>query len=465
MSLKYLHNIRKALWFRLTLWYSTIFILSSVLLFAVIYYFLSSMLLKQNREAIISEVSEVTVGYITSGMASLEKEMTVVKRSRKKQPFFIRVAGAENNTIEIFFPYQWTEFDLKKLEVISPDEKKWIRLPARDEGHFLEVKSARLPDGNWLQVGLSTENREKVLDRFREIFASVTVLMVLLGFTGGILLAFRALRPVQHLVHTVQSITQGRMEARVPRTGVGDELDDLARLLNEMLEKIEVLINAMKGSLDNVAHDLRTPMTRLRNKAERALQISGNEDHYKEALSDCLEESERILRMLNILMDISEAETGIMHLDKRKTNIKDLLDGVADLYQYVAEENILSINKKAPEGLEAMVDPDRMGQALANLLDNAVKYTLTGGEISVEAFKEDQEIVVNIKDTGIGIPREALPRIWDRLYRADPGHLRTGLGLGLSQVKAIVEAHAGRIEVRSEPGKGSVFSIRLPAAP
>jgi signal transduction histidine kinase len=456
MSLNSLRNVKR------TLWYSTIFILSSVLLFAVTYYFFSSTILKQNHEAILSEVNEITAEYITSGMASLEKEMDIIKKSRKKQPFFIRLAGTANNTLQVFFPYQWTEFDLKKLEDIKLDEKKWISLPSRDEEYFLEVNSTRLLDGNWLQVGLSTEDRHKVLERFREIFMSVIILMALLGFMLGILLAFRALRPLQHLVRTVQSISSGKMESRVSRTGAGDELDDLSRPFNEMLEKIETLIGALKGSLDNVAHDLRTPMTRFRNKAETALQIRGDEERYREALADCLEESERILRMLNTLMDISEAETGIMRLDKRKTNIKNLLENVGDLYHYVAEENNLSINQKTHEDLHAMVDPDRMGQALANLLDNAVKYTPSGGQISLEAIKQDQEIIIHVKDTGTGIPVESLPRIWDRLYRADPSRPKTGLGLGLAQVKAIIEAHNSRIEVASEHEKGSVFSIHLP---
>ncbi len=408
------------------------------------------------------EVNEITAEYVSSGMASLEKEMNIIKKSRKKQPFFIRVAGTGNHTLRIFFPYQWTEFDLKRLEGMRPDKKKWISLPSRDEEYSLEVNSTRLSDGNWLQVGLSTEGRNKVLERFRGIFAGVMILMVLMGFMVGTFLAFRALRPVQDIVRTVQSITLGRMGSRVPRTGVGDELDDLAMLFNEMLEKIETLIDVMRCSLDNVAHDLRTPLTRLRSKAERALQIRGDEERYREAFAGCIEETEKILRMLNTLMDISEAEGGIMQLDKRRINISDLLENVADFYLYVAEENLLFMSQKIEEDLHAVADPDRIGQVLANLLDNAVKYTPAGGRISIEAIKQGREIVVHIKDSGIGIPAEALPRIWDRLYRADPSRSKPGLGLGLTLVKAIIDAHGGRIEVTSEPEKGSVFSIHLP---
>lgn len=399
---------------------------------------------------------------MTSGMSSLEKEMDIIRKSRKKQPYFIRVAGAGNNTLEIFFPYQWTEFDLKRLEGIDPASKEWISLPARNGDYYLAVHTARLPDGNWLQVGLSTEDRQRVMQKFREMFTSVVLLMTFLGFLFGVFMSFRALRPIQKIIQTVESITSGRMESRVPRTETGDELDDLARLFNGMLEKIEALINAMKSSLENVGHDLRTPMTRLQNKAEKALQIDGDEAHFREAIAGCLEESERILRMLNMLMDISEAESGIMHLEKKRTDITHLVEDVAEFYLYVAEENNLFMNRNIPEGLHAVVDPDRIGQALANLLDNAVKYTPAGGHISIEAMKQDRGIVIRIKDTGIGIPGEALPRIWDRLYRADPSRSTTGLGLGLTQVKAIIEAHGGRIEITSEPEKGSVFTIHLP---
>ncbi|MGM0425827.1 MAG: sensor histidine kinase [Thermodesulfobacteriota bacterium] len=400
-------------------------------------------------------------GYVSSGMASLEKEMNIIKKSRKELPFFIRVATAQNHTVEIFFPYQWTEFDLRALEGMDPDKRKWISIPARDGEYSLEVASARLPDGNWLQVGLSTEDRQKVLNRFGEMFTGVFLLIASLGFLFGILMAFRALRPIQKMTQTVQSIIGGNMESRVSRTGAGDELDDLATLFNEMLDKIETLITAMKSSLENVGHDLRTPITRLQNKAERGL-LGGDEAYYREALAGCLEEAERILRMLNTLMDISEAETGIMHLKKKQTHITHLTKEVAEFYQYVAEENRLFMHQNIQEELLANVDRDRVGQALANLMDNAVKYTLTGGQITINAVQQNREIVIQVEDTGIGIPDDAIPKIWDRLYRVDPSRSTTGLGLGLPQVKAIIEAHGGWIDVSSEAGEGSVFTIHLP---
>ncbi len=448
----------------MTLWYSTIFILSSFLLFVLAYFLLSSSLSRQDQETIQSKLEELSALYETGGMASLEKEVTVEKKFEKKAPLLIRVAGRGNKALLLVIPYQWAEFDIKKLEKIpSPTNMTWIRLPAKHNKHVLEIASVRLTNDYVLQAGKSTEYREKVLRHFREIFMAVMIPLVLLGLLGGAFLAFRALRPVRHLITTIRSIGTGRMDARVPRPQTGDELDELVLLFNGMLERIETLINGMRDSLDNVAHDLRTPMTRLRGVAEIALQSNQNVEVCQEALASCLEESERILKMLNTLMDISEAETGVMKLDQELVDVLGLMEGVLDIYQYVAEEKDIAIQLNISDGLYMIADPIRISQALANLMDNAIKYTPYGGRIDIEAHKLGREIVIVFNDSGIGIPREELPKIWDRLYRGDQSRSQKGLGLGLSLLRAIIKSHKGRVEVFSEPGKGSTFSLYLPA--
>ncbi len=463
MSLKRLSNISKTIGFRLTVLYLGIFVLSALLLFVILYFFLSAALSKHDREMVLSKLDELSVEYKTAGITSLETRLTANRKLQKQHSLFIRVADAKNNTFRLYLPYQWAEFDIQELEKITPDNKRtWIRLPAMDDEFALEVASTRLSDGQWLQVGISTEGRETVLHRFRETFASVVIALVFLGFICGWFLSSRALRPIRHLIRTVQSIDTGKMAVRVPGRETGDELDELVRLFNGMLEKIETLINAMKGSLDNVAHDLRTPMTRFRNIAETALQTDGNEMLCREALGTCLEESDRILRLLNTLMDISEAETGVMRLDRVVVDIAALVEGIVDVYGYVAEEKDLRVHINIPNGLYVTADRERMSQVLANLLDNAIKYTPPGGQIFFEACRRQGEVIISIKDTGKGISQRDLPRIWDRLYRGDHDRSQMGLGLGLSQVKAIIEAHNGRIDVVSEPGKESTFSIYLP---
>ena len=252
------------------------------------------------------------------------------------------------------------------------------------------------------------------------------------------------------------------MDVRAPTTHTGDELDVLAALFNALLEKIKTLITGMQSSLDNVAHDLRTPLMRLRGIAETALRSEQSPEVLREALMDSLEESERIASMLNALMDISEADAGMMKLHLEDVNLLKLIKDVVELYHYVAEEKDIRIYTSCAKDLYLAVDPNRIRQVLANLLDNAVKYTPPEGRVDIEIFRKEYEIVITVRDTGIGIPPEELPKVWDRLYRGDKSRSERGLGLGLSLVKAIVEAHKGHVDVSSVPGGGSSFYIYLP---
>jgi len=254
------------------------------------------------------------------------------------------------------------------------------------------------------------------------------------------------------------------MDARVLTSQTGDELDELVTLFNTMLEKIETLIKGMHGSLDAVAHDLRTPLARLRGTAEMALRSEQTQDASREALADCVEEADRILTMLNTLMDISEAETGAMKLQMDNIDISELIKDTVELYAHVAEDKNVSLHASSPDDLFLSADANRMRQVMANLMDNAVKYTPSGGRIDLEAFQLDHQAVITVKDTGAGISSEDTPKIWNRLYRSDQSRSQRGLGLGLSLVKAVVQAHNGRIEVSSEPGVGSLFTLYLPTS-
>ena len=318
-----------------------------------------------------------------------------------------------------------------------------------------------------LEVASTTDPWSRIGPLLRAAVLSLLLGALLFGVIGGAYLVRRALRPVAALASTAEAVVQsGDLSRRVDVSGGGSgELEELALLVNRMLERNQTLVRSMREALDNVAHDLRTPLTRLRGIAEVALR-SDDPEQRPEALADCIEESDRALIMLRTLMDISEAEAGIMKLERAPVDLRAIAAETVELYEQVAEDAGVSLSLLAGPSVAAFADGSRLRQAVANLVDNALKYTPRGGHVSVETSlaAEAREARLVVRDDGRGIPADAIPRIWDRLYRVDPSRAERGLGLGLSLVKAIAVAHGGRVEVDSAPGRGSSFLLTLPVA-
>ncbi|HET6409547.1 MAG TPA: ATP-binding protein, partial [Chthoniobacteraceae bacterium] len=388
-----------------------------------------------------------------------------LRRGRPQKAFYVRVTDAQNNTAFLRDPDEWVEFSpslLRHPENTAENEKAWLRLHSRD-GYFLEVASSRFPDGTILQVGKTSEDARDLLSRFRYFAILAVSFLIPIGFIGAAYLSMRLLRPVRQLSETVVGILKtGSFAARVPSRQTGDELDELIGLFNALLSRIGSLVRAMKDSLDNVAHDLRTPMTRLRNVAHATLEKDADLPTTREALVECVEESERVMTMLNTLMDIAEAENGLLRIKRTQVPVAAMLGDIVDLYQAVADEEGVTISMEASDITMVNGDAVLLRRAIANLIDNAIKYTPSGGKVAVCAFRQGENVMISVKDSGIGVSLDDLPRIWERLYRGDKSRSKRGLGLGLSFVRAIIHAHGGHVSAESTTGKGSTFRVQLP---
>jgi signal transduction histidine kinase len=431
---------------RLALWYATLFVIGSLAIVLLTYYLTAVSLTQRDRQILQGKLGDYTAAYLRGGINLLANTVRVEQRAAPER-LFVRV------------------IDRGVEAVVLSDSEGWD--PAR-----LETASVQLADGTLVQVGKSTEAREALLARFRAALGLVTLSIVVIALTGGWLVTQSALFPIRRLTQAVRQIIRtGRTDARVPLAGTGDALDELTALFNAMLDKIEGLVAAMRHSLDNVSHDLRTPLTRLRGTAEMALAGPLDVERYRDALADCVEESDRVLVMLNTLMDISEAESGAMQLQREPVALGDVVARATDLYREVADaKGVAMVVRSGTDAQDATSQPDavvmgdrtRLEQVAANLIDNALKYTPPGGRVEVEIGADDQGAMLRVRDTGPGIPAAEMPRIFDRLFRGDTSRTERGLGLGLSLVKAVVEAHGGTVSVESEPGRGAVFTVRLP---
>jgi signal transduction histidine kinase len=423
---------------RLALWYSTLFIVGAILIVFLTYLLTAASLAQRDRQIIDSKLGEYATVYRRGGVRALADTVRA-EQSTAPERLFVRIVDRGTEALVLSNVQGWD--------------------PAS-----LEIRTLPLGGGAFVQVGKSSEARRDLLARFRAVLALVTLSIVLLALTGGWLATQSAVQPIRRLTAAVGRIVRtGKTDERVAIAPHEDEaINELTRLYNAMLDKIEGLVTGMRGALDNVSHDLRTPLTRLRGAAELALAGPPEVDRYRDALADCVEETDRVLVMLDTLMDISEAESGAMPLARERVPLREVVDRAIDLYHEVADAKGVQLEAPVVEDLTVTGDRVRLEQVAANLIDNAVKYTPGGGRVTVGVRRERDLAVLWVADTGRGIPPDDLPRIWERLFRGDESRTERGLGLGLSLVKAVVEAHGGTVEVQSEPGRGATFSVALP---
>lgn len=388
-----------------------------------------------------------------------------------KDDLFLRLEGHETGDLFLCSPGCEGFFDEETVKNLPPKTRDaGLFLGGHHPQHLWAVASLPLEPrdgGGFLQAGKSLRAGEEVLDGFRKIFLLGVLPALFVGIVGGTLMTYNSIGPIRVLLNTIDDILRtGDLSRRAEPPKGGDDLTPLVNAFNRLLGRQERLIDSMHTSLDSVAHDLRTPMARLRATAESALQRPRDSSRHAEALSDCLEESDHVLSMLRTLMELGEAATGAMRLRLEEVSMDDILKNVIELYEFVAEEKQVDlVLEPSQNDVTLVADRARLLQLFANLVDNALKFTPDGSQVTLGAHSTLNHVNVWVQDAGPGIPEAEQGRIWDRLYRGDRSRSTRGVGLGLSFVKAIAEAHGGNAQVLSQPDQGARFIIRLPIDP
>jgi len=313
-----------------------------------------------------------------------------------------------------------------------------------------------------LEIGESLEEDEEFIAALLREFLITLAAVTMLGGPIGWFMARRALRGVQEVTRTATEIANGALDRRVDVRSQGDELDTLARTFNTMVDRMQALVIGMREMTDNLAHDLRSPLGRIRASAELSLTSGGSKAEAEAMAATTTEECDRLLEMINTALDIAEAESGAAKLKLTDIDLVELVGDALELFQAIAEDQQITITADLPDHFRIHGDRQRLQRVVANLLDNGLKYMSAVGRVTIKLVTEGERVTLSIEDTGIGISADESARIFERFYRCDRSRSKLGNGLGLSLALAFVRAHGGDIIVNSTPGQGSTFTVVLP---
>jgi signal transduction histidine kinase len=451
--------------FKLSLIYLTVFAIYAAFLLGYFALNTRRIITQQITETINAEIAGLAEQYSQGGI----RRLVLVVDSRSRRPgsnlYLVTTATGDGLAGNI------GSLQTGILTRPGVTETVYRRLDdAEGEENRALVRVFQLPGGFRLLVGRDLDERRRLYDIILGAGWWSIGVVVVLGIVGGFFVARRVLTRVDAMTGTTRRIMEGDLSGRLGIAGTGDELDRLAENINLMLERIEGLMHGLKEVSDNIAHDLKTPLTRLRNRCEAALRSSSGEAEYRVALGSILEESDSLIRTFDALLMIARAESGQASENMVAFDAAAVARDVAELYEPLAEERGLTLKVDTPgAALAVKGNRELVSQALANLIDNAIKYTEpdekagTTTEIIVKTEREGDRILLKVCDPGPGVPERERGRVIERFVRLEQSRSRPGSGLGLSLASAVARLHRGELRLEdNEPGLRAV--IALPAA-
>lgn len=468
MSLGKILRLPNTLAFRLTLWYGGIFTLCSGVAFLLFYTLITSVLQERTDQELLAQAQRFSTLLVGDGIGDVNNSAVIEAQAAGEKKVFFRLLNLTGEVFSSSNMSYWKDINvdvgaIEKLLRGSGPILETITIPNRSDE--VRILYAMLSPSVIVQVGQAMESQARLLDAFKRIFIITMSFLIFLAAGVGWFMARRAVSGIEAVTHTAQKISGGSLQERVPVKPRGDEIDQLATTFNQMVDRIQTLLTEIKEMSDNIAHDLRSPVTRIRGTAEVTLTTGKSLGDYENMAASTIEDCDRLLDMINTMLLISKTEAGVEKPSREEVDIAALIRQACEIFQPIAEDKNVRLSHRAAEKTLIFGDTRMLQRMLSNILDNGVKYTPSGGKIKVSLTEsESRDLVISVNDTGVGISKADLPRIFERFYRCDQSRSQPGTGLGLSLARAIARAHGGDITVTSTVNQGSTFNITLPKA-
>jgi two-component system heavy metal sensor histidine kinase CusS len=403
---------------------------------------------------------------------ALQEEIDLETAARRYEQFYIRLLDERHQPL-LVTPGMEKRLDLEQLTRQSGAHPgRILPMKGRSGGDF-RVTTATAPVGSpptktdTIQVAIDVSQQEKFLQRYRLWFFSILlgtfVALPLIGYQ----IARRGIRPVEDMAATARRISSTNLRERILPDGYPFELASLAGTFNQMLDRLEDSFERISRFSADIAHDLRTPVNNIRGEAEVGLAGARTVTEYREVLESCLEESVRLSDLIGDLLFLARAESPLAHVRRESVDLIELLDGMREYYEASAAEAGVSLTTSAKRvPVIGQLDRTLLQRAVSNLVSNAIAHTPAGGSVVLAASAEDSAVRIEVSDTGVGIPSEALPKVFDRFFRIDSSRSQAlgGTGLGLAIVQGIMLLHGGKVQIASQLGQGTKVTLHMPTA-
>ncbi len=452
--------------FRLTLWYAGIFVVSSCVAFMLFYLLVSRTIVTHMDDELGGIAARFSTILSVQGLPGIKRLAALEARAAGEKKVFFRLLYPDGEVFASSYMAYWERIPISKpaLErLVTTTEDVYDTVTVAGQVQGIRVLYHLVGPGVVLQTGLAMDAYSGFFNAFGRVFVAAMTLVVLFSVIPGWFMARKALGGVAAVTRTAAVISGARLSERVPVTGHGTELDQLATTFNGMLDRIETLVKSIREMGDNIAHDLKGPVTRIRGLAEVTLVNGTTLDEYQAMAGSTIEEADRLLSMVNTMLVISRTDSGEGEFCMERVELSELVAEACQLFYPLAEDGGIVLNSTIQATFVVWADRGMLQRCIANLLDNAIKYTPSGGTVTVGVRPgKGRQVDICVEDTGPGIDPENLERVFERFFRADPSRSCRGTGLGLSLARALARGHGGDVTVTSVPGQGSVFTITLP---